>query len=82
MRLCELQEKKVINICDCCCLGCVVDLELNPLTGCIKAIFVSGPGRFFGCFCKDGEFRIPWCDIIRIGPDIILVTVKEKNGKT
>lgn len=79
MRLCELQEKKVINVCDCCLLGCVVDMEFNPRDGCIQAIFVSGPGHFFGAFFKEQEYRIPWCDIVRIGPDVILVDIKEKK---
>lgn len=82
MRLCELQEKKVINICDCCLMGCVVDLEFNPKDGCIRAIFVSGPGHFFDCLCRDTEYRIPWCNIVRIGPDIILVDIRGKNAKT
>ena len=40
MRLCELREKNVINVCDCHCLGHVMDLELDECTGCIKALIV------------------------------------------
>ena len=42
MRLCELREKNVINVCDCHCLGHVMDLELDECTGCIKALIVPG----------------------------------------
>ena len=31
IRYCELCEKQVINIADCCCLGNVVDLELDDI---------------------------------------------------
>ena len=76
MRLCKLREKNVINVGDCQCLGRVMDLELEEGTGCIKALSVPGPARFWGFFGRDCEFFIPWCNVIRIGPDIILVDVK------
>lgn len=56
MRLCELREKNVINVCDCHCLGHVMDLELDECTGCIKALIVPGPARFWGFFGRDCEF--------------------------
>ena len=33
MRLCELREKEVINICDGKRLGCIVDLEFDICGG-------------------------------------------------
>lgn len=35
MRLCELREKEVINLCDCRKLGCVTDLILDMCNGCV-----------------------------------------------
>lgn len=75
MRLCELKEKDVINVCDCRCLGHVQDLILDECNGCVQALIILGPARFFGCFCRDFEYVIPWCDVVRIGPDIVLVNV-------
>ena len=49
MRICELKQKEVINICTCRTLGCPVDVEFNCETGCITALVVPGPGSF--CFC-------------------------------
>ena len=47
--------------------------------GQIIAIIVPGPCRFFGLFgCRD-DYVIPWCNIRRIGPDIILVDVKPEE---
>ena len=47
IRYCELCEKQVINIADCCCLGNVVDLELDECNGRICALVVAAPGKFF-----------------------------------
>ena len=72
MRLCELKEKDVINICTCKKIGCVVDLEFDK-KGCrVTALIVSQGIHFFNFFCND-EIVIPWCHIKEIGPDVILV---------
>ena len=81
MRFCELQRKEVINVTDCKCLGNVKDLEFDDKDGCIRALIVPGPGKFFGCVGRDFELFIPWCKIVRIGPDIILVDIDEKEAK-
>lgn len=75
MRLCELQEKDVINVADCRCLGNVCDLDLDDRNGCIRALIVPQPGKWFGNFCREFEYFIPWNCIVRIGPDIILVDI-------
>lgn len=81
MRLCELRDKKVINVCDCCCLGHVMDLDIDECNGCIRALIIPGPAKFWGLFGRDCEFCIPWRDVVRIGPDIILVEVKIEEIK-
>ena len=40
MRLCELKEKEVVNICNGKCLGGVVDLQINVCSGAIEALIV------------------------------------------
>ena len=79
MRFCELSEKEVINVCNCKCRGNVIDSELDEKTGCIQAIIVPGPCKFFGMFGHEFEFCIPWKCIVRIGSDIILVEIKEED---
>lgn len=79
MRLCEFQEKEVINVCNCRCLGNVIDIELDEASGCIHSIIVPGPCKFFGIFGHEFELCIPWRCIARIGSDIILVEVKEED---
>ncbi|WP_333648961.1 PRC-barrel domain-containing protein [Lacrimispora sp.] len=75
MRLCDLKQKEVINICDCRRLGYVGDVDLDMETGCLLAIIVPGPGCFCGFLVREKEYVIPFCDIRQVGPDIILVNV-------
>lgn len=67
MRICELREKEVINICNCKRLGCV------------EAIIIPGPGRICGFLGTDCEYVIPFACIKKIGPDIILVEIQEEK---
>ena len=70
MRFCELKEKEVVNICNGKCLGGVVDLQINVCSGAIEALIVPGPAKFFGCVGREFELHIPWCKIVKIGPDM------------
>lgn len=81
MRLCELKEKQVINICDCKILGNVADIIFNECTGKITDLIVPGPGRICGIFARDIEYIIPWCHVKCIGPDIVLVELNEEESK-
>lgn len=80
MRLCNLKEKEVVNIRDCCCLGRVCDVDIDCKDGCILALIVPGPAKFcfFGFEC---EFIIPWKCVRQIGPDIILVDIDPEKEK-
>jgi len=79
MRLSELREKEVINLCDCKRLGCVSDAIFNVCDGCIEAIIVPEIGRFHGFFGYDSEYIIPFDCIKNIGPDIIAVEICEEK---
>ena len=43
MRVCELRQKEVINICDGCRLGYVADVVIRIPEGQVVAIVVYGP---------------------------------------
>ncbi|MBU9728910.1 MULTISPECIES: YlmC/YmxH family sporulation protein [Diplocloster] len=75
MRVYELKQKEVINICDCARLGCVIDIDFDIKTGCVRALIIPGPGKGFCLFGRDMEYVIPWCQVKQIGADIILVDV-------
>lgn len=77
MRFLELRQKEVINCKDCKRLGYVADLEFDCNTGKIIAIIVPGPGRLFSCIGCSTEYYIKACNIVRIGPDIVLVDIDQ-----
>ncbi len=81
MRFSELEEKEIINVTDCKCLGCVKDLDLDECEGTIRALIVPGPAKWCGCIGRDYELFIPWCKVVKIGPDIILVDIEEKEAR-
>ena len=47
MRICDLREKEVINICDGERLGFVEDVEFDLCTGKITHIIIPGSCKFF-----------------------------------
>lgn len=72
-RVVDLRCKEVINIHTGARLGYVCDVEIETCTGRLTAIVVPGCMRFFGLFGRGEDIVIPWCDIKKIGDDIILV---------
>ena len=79
MRLCELKQKEVINICTCKSLGCPADVDIDCKSGCIIALIVPGPGRICGLFGRETECIIPWECVNQVGDDIILVEINEEK---
>ena len=79
MRLREMREKEVINLCDCKRLGCVTDIIFDECNGCIKALVVPTVGRLCNIFGHDSEVIIPYDCIQKIGPDIIMVEICEEK---
>lgn len=81
MRICELKEKEVINVCDGERLGYVEDMIFDLCTGCISHIIVPGPCKFFGIFGKEEEFVIDLPCIRQIGADVILVEINVEKAR-
>lgn len=75
MRICDLKEKEVINVCDGVRIGFVEDVEFDLCTGKITHIIVPGPCKFWGILGREMEFVISLCDVCKIGTDLILVEV-------
>ena len=75
VRICELKEKEVINVCDGERLGFVEDVEFDLCTAKITHIIVPGPCKFFGVLGREVEYVIDLCHICKIGCDLILVEV-------
>ena len=79
MRLCELREKEVINLCTCKRLGSVEDLVFDLCEGRLEAIVVPERGRFHCLFGSDCEYIIPFECVKKIGSDIIMVEINEEK---
>jgi len=79
VRICELKQKEVINVCDCKRLGFVCDVEFDCAAGAIRALIVPGEARICGLFGRDTEYVIPFCKVCQIGPDLILVDIREEE---
>ena len=79
MRLCELEDKELINACDCKKLGYIADLIIDECKGCIEAIVVPKAGKLCGLFGDGAEYIIPFRCIKKIGPDIILVEICDEK---
>jgi len=78
VRMYGLKQKEVINVKDGCRLGFICDIEVDESCGTVASIIVPGPGRIFGMFGNDQEYKIPWRDICHFGDDIVLVDVDTK----
>ena len=75
----EMRCKEVICISDGERLGFVSDVVVEVPEGCVVAIVVPGPCRFWGLFGRKDDYVIPWNCIRRIGPDIILVDIRPED---
>ncbi|MBR3084519.1 MAG: YlmC/YmxH family sporulation protein [Oscillospiraceae bacterium] len=75
MRFEELRCREIINISTGHRLGYVSDAELDLVNGCVRALIVPGPARFFGLFGREPDFLIPIDCVKKMGQDILLVEV-------
>lgn len=71
----ELCEKDVLCADDLRIIGRVYDMELDERKGIILSIHVKPKRHPFSFLCCEGDIKIPFCHIRKIGPDIILVDI-------
>ena len=79
MRMSELREKEVINICDGERLGYVCDVDFEIKTGRICNLIIPGPCKVLGILGRDQEYIISYEQIQRIGTDVILVAAEREK---
>ena len=77
----QLRKKEVVNVRDGRVLGCIDDLVLCLPEGAVEAIVVPGGHGCWNPFQRTPRIIIPWCQILKIGDDVILVELK-KGGRT
>lgn len=71
----ELKCKEVINLKDCKCLGKIGDLEFDECTGQICKVIIPCSNKLSALFGSEPEYIIPYKNIKKIGPDIIIVDI-------
>lgn len=76
MRICELREKEVVNVCDGERLGNICDVDFEERTGRICSLIIPGPCKVFGIIGRDSEYIIPYECVKRIGAGVVLVEVE------
>ena len=72
MRLSELQLKEIVNIRDGKRIGVIVDVIVDDKGNIDKLILEEKRNRRFS---RD-ECEIRWCQIVKIGDDIILIDTR------
>lgn len=81
MRLSELGGKEIIGLDTGERMGVISDSDLviNPESGSIESIILPG-GSFFGLGKKKEDIVIPWNSIVKIGPDMIIIQLKQQEN--
>ena len=74
-RFSKLRQKEVVNTIDGARLGYVCDLIIDICSGKVCAIVVPGPSRLSFLFRGERDTIIPWCNIKKIGEDVILIEI-------
>lgn len=68
----ELASKQVVNVADGRELGHVCDIVFTAC-GRVTGLTVPGKKSFFKTLTNSENLFVPWCNIIKIGSDVILV---------
>ncbi len=79
LTFCELRNKEVINVSDGKRLGRIFDMVFT-FNGKVMGIVVPGDRSFFRGIGGVDSLFIPWCNICKIGDDVILVELKNLSN--
>ena len=71
MRLSDLQTKNIVNVIDGKNIGNIIDVNIS-MDGTIESLILETSKNLF-TFNRDGDTKINWKDITKIGEDVILV---------
>lgn len=79
-KLSELRDRDVINIADGRRIGYISDVDVDPVSGRVRSFTCPAAGRLFGMFGGGKDHVIGWDQVIKIGPDVILVDLGYQSG--
>ncbi len=67
--------RDIVNLVDGAKLGPVKDIYIDPESGQVMSLVLSGERKFFGLLSAGGDVVIPWEKIKKIGVHTVLVEV-------
>lgn len=72
MRLSELQTKKLISVLSGKNIGSIIDIEVDNGGNIENLIIEQSKSNLFN-FNREGDIKVAWSEITKIGEDVILV---------
>ncbi len=75
----ELRCREVINTENGARIGYIDDVEIDSESGKVISLIICGRPRMFGLLGKDEDVVISCSDIVRIGSDTVLVSMKQSD---
>ncbi len=82
MTLLELCKKDVIQLKEGAKLGRADDLRINQETAQLEGLILFGRPRMFGLLGRQPDVFIPWCEVEKVGTDVILVNTAIPTEET
>ena len=77
---CEMSKKTVVSVTDGRTLGNVCDMAFGA-NGCVVGFVVPGKKSFFKSITSSENIFIPWNKIVKIGSDVMLVSLSPAQGQ-
>jgi len=77
----ELRNKEVINVLSGKSLGNICDMVIDLRKNCVIGFIVPGSKSFLNLFGSKQDLFIPFCNICKVGEDVILVEIVETTNK-
>lgn len=78
----DLTDKEVVSISDGRKIGMITDLEVDLEKGRINAIIIPDSKGLKGLFSREIEYEIMWNQIKKIGEDVILIEIRDREEAT
>lgn len=75
----ELRSREVISTASGTRIGYIDDMEIDTESGKILSLIICGRPRMMGLLGKDDDIVISCEDIVKIGTDTVLVSVKDDD---
>ena len=75
----ELRNREVISTASGTRIGYIDDMEIDTGSGKIKSLIICGRPRMMGLLGREEDIVISCEDIVKIGTDTVLVSVKDDD---